>query len=190
MNTPPSSTHQGFKYPNVGFYFTQLCKNDNNHINFMFWELSKDIALFTDIQTQLTTKLTKYNKENKDAIAALVTVFSDRTEHCYWGNVKIRKSAPQCHRGILLECIPEAIDEMTKLLADVKLDIARRTRIFNAGTDQIRAWFYKKVDPQKVKYMESFQDQNEGVAKWFELQELCLTGKVTADNISQYGIEI
>ena len=67
-----------------------------------------------------------------------------------------------------------------------------RTNLVKAKheAEKIREWVYAKVLPHKDDYIHGFDKINECIRQWECLEELCLTGVVTAENIGQYGIEM
>jgi hypothetical protein len=109
-----------------------------------------------------------------------------------WREHHIKTAKKSELREKMLMVISRTIEDNGEWLKVIETEAAHRASIVKAKqeSEKIREWFYAKVLPHKDDYICGFDKISEGIRQWECLEELCLTGTVTAENIGQYGIEL
>lgn len=138
---------------------------------------------------KLNSELTEYTTQTRDAIKAIATQMMELCKGD-WREHHIKTAKKSELREKMLLVISRTIEDNDVWLKAIETEAAHRASIVKATqeSEKIREWFYAKVSPHKDEYIRGFDKISEGIRQWECLEELCLTGTVTAENIGQYGI--
>lgn len=139
----------------------------------------------------LNSELSEYTTKTRDAIKDIATQMMELCKGD-WREHYIKTAKKSELREKMLLVISRTIEDNGEWLKAIEIEVAHRANIVKAKqeSENIREWFYAKVLPHKDDYIRGFNKISEGIRQWECLEELCLTGTVTAENIGQHGIEI
>lgn len=151
----------------------------------------ENTRVMQELAQELNTILIEYNGVTRDDIKSMAIQISGMCKGD-WREHHIKTAKKSELREKMLMVISRTIEDNGEWLKAIETEAAHRTNIVKAKQESknIREWFYTKVLPHKDDYIRGFDKINEGIRQWECLEELCLTGTVTAENIGQYGIEM
>lgn len=151
----------------------------------------ENTRVIRELEQELKTVLIEYNTITRDDIKSMADQIIGMCKGD-WREHYIKTAKKSELREKMLLVISRTIEDISEWLKAIEVEVAHRKNLVKAKreTEKSREWFYAKVWPHKDDYIHGFDKISEGIRQWECLEELCLTGTVTAENIGQYGIEI
>lgn len=151
----------------------------------------ENTRVMQELAQELNTILIEYNSVTRDDIKSMATQMMGMCKDD-WREHYIKTAKKSELREKMLLVISRTIKDNDVWLKDIETEAAHRENLVKAKheAEKSREWFYAKVLPHKDDYICGFNKISEGIRQWECLEELCLTGTVTAENIGQYGIEM
>lgn len=144
-----------------------------------------------DFAQKLNSDLTEYTTKTRDAIKAIAIQMMELCKGD-WREHYIKTAKKSELREKMLMVISRTIEDNGEWIDKIQSEIEYRKHIeaTKIQSQTQREWFYAKVLPHNDDYIHKFDKISEGIRQWDCLEELCLTGTVTAENIGQYGIDL
>jgi len=151
----------------------------------------ENTRVMRELAQELNTILIEYNSVTRDDIKSMADQIIGMCKGD-WREHYIKTAKKSELREKMLLVISRTIEDNDAWLKAIETEAAHRTNIVKVKqeSEKIREWFYAKVLPHKDDYICGFDKISDGIRQWECLEELCLTGTVTAENIGQYGIEL
>lgn len=151
----------------------------------------ENTRVMRELEQELKTVLFEYNSVTRDDIKSMAIQISGMCKGD-WREHHIKTAKKSELREKMLLVISRTIEDNDAWLKAIEVEVTHHENLVKAKreAEKIREWFSAKVLPHKNDYIRGFDKINEGIRQWECLEELCLTGTVTAENVGQYGIEI
>jgi len=172
-------------------YNRYISKWTDSHLAAKRTYFTENTRVMRELAQELNTILIEYNTITRDDIKSMATQMMGMCKGD-WREHYIKTVKKSELREKLLMVISRTIQDNGEWLKVIEVEVAHRTNLIKAKreVEKSREWFYAKVLPHKDDYIRGFDKISEGIRQWECLEELCLTGTVTTENIGQYGIEL